>query len=88
MKYLNIYWIWVDCTISITIENFDSCGFIKKILTSFSFKWALMCWKKNCWKIIFIWKITRTMLKVFTSKSILYVYQTLNEINMKEKGVL
>jgi hypothetical protein len=38
MKYLVIYWIWVDCTISITIEIFDSCDFTKNILTNFSFK--------------------------------------------------
>jgi hypothetical protein len=30
MKYLVIYWIWVDCTISITIKKFDSYDFTKK----------------------------------------------------------
>jgi hypothetical protein len=30
MKYLVIYWIWNDYTISITIEKFDSCDFTKK----------------------------------------------------------
>jgi len=30
MKYLVIYWIWIHCTISSTIEIFDSCNFTKK----------------------------------------------------------
>jgi hypothetical protein len=30
MKYLIIYWIWIDCTISTTIEKFDSCDFTNK----------------------------------------------------------
>jgi hypothetical protein len=29
MKYFDVYWIWIDCTISIIIENFDSCNFTK-----------------------------------------------------------
>jgi hypothetical protein len=28
---LVIYWIWVDCTISITIETFDLFDFTKKL---------------------------------------------------------
>jgi hypothetical protein len=35
-----IYWIGIDCTISISIEKFDSYDFTKNIWTSFSFKWA------------------------------------------------
>jgi hypothetical protein len=31
--------------------------------------------KTFCWKIIFIWKITRIMLEAFVSNFILYVYQ-------------
>jgi hypothetical protein len=31
--------------------------------------------KKNCWKITFIWKMTRIMLDAFVSKFISYVYQ-------------
>jgi hypothetical protein len=30
IKYLTIYWIWVDYTISIIIEKLDSYGFTKK----------------------------------------------------------
>jgi hypothetical protein len=25
MKYLVIYWVWIDCIILIIIENFDPC---------------------------------------------------------------
>jgi len=34
------YVLNIDCTISITIENVDSCDFTKNIWTSFSFKQA------------------------------------------------
>jgi hypothetical protein len=47
MKYLFIYWIWLDCTISITIGKFDSCDFTKKIWRSFSFKQAKCVEKKH-----------------------------------------
>jgi hypothetical protein len=43
--------------------------------------------KKNC-NFIFIWKITRIILEALASKSILYIYQTLDESIMRKKGVL
>jgi hypothetical protein len=68
MKYLVIYWIWVDCTISITIEKFDSCDFIKKLLDKFLIQMSLNVlekkdlfekllsferWKESCWKPLY-----------------------------------
>jgi hypothetical protein len=47
MKYLVIYWIWVDCTISITIEKFDSCDFIKKLLDKFLIQMSLNVLEKK-----------------------------------------
>jgi hypothetical protein len=82
MKYLDIYWIWIYCTISIIIENFDSCDFTKNIWTSFSFKWIYICWKKNDWKVIFIWKMIRIMLKAFVSKYI-YIFIKILDENFK-----
>jgi hypothetical protein len=29
MKYLIIYWIWIDCIISIRNKKFDLCDFTK-----------------------------------------------------------
>jgi hypothetical protein len=34
-EVLIIYWIWIDYTISITIEKFDSCDVTKKHLDNF-----------------------------------------------------
>jgi hypothetical protein len=57
MKYLYIYWMWIDSTNSITIEKFDSCDFTKKQLN------ILM---KNYFHL----KMTKIMLKAFVSKFI------------------
>jgi hypothetical protein len=47
MKYLVIYWIWIDCTISITIEKFESCDFTKKHLDKFFIQTNISVLKKN-----------------------------------------
>jgi hypothetical protein len=75
MKYLIIYWIWVDCTISISYEKLYSCDFTKKLDKVFHSNKHNYVGKKNCWKITFIWKITRIIPKAFVSKSTLHVYQ-------------
>jgi len=77
MKYLIIYWIWIDCTISITIEKIDSCDFTKKSKQIFHSNEHIKRIEKTKFvkKITFIWKMTRIMLEAFVSKSILYVYQ-------------
>jgi len=52
MKYLFIYWIWINCTISITIEKFDSCDFTKKSKQNFHSNEHKCVGKKTfCWKI-------------------------------------
>jgi hypothetical protein len=35
MKYLIIYWIWIDYIISTTIEKFYLCDFTKKHMDKF-----------------------------------------------------
>jgi len=73
MKYLIIYWIWVDCIISITIEKFDLCDFTKKYGQVFhSNKYKCVEKKTFCGKITLVWKITRIMLKTSISKSNFY----------------
>jgi len=48
--------------------------FHKKHLDKFFIQTSTSVLKKTfCWKIIFIWKLTRIMLEAFVSKSILYI---------------
>jgi hypothetical protein len=78
MKYLVIYWIWIDYTISIIIKKFGLCNFTKKHLNKFFIQMSINVLKKTfCWKFTFIWKMTRIMLEAFASKFILYVYQNI-----------
>jgi len=49
-KYLVIYWVWVDCTISITIEKFDSYDFTKKFKQFFHSKWTYIRWNTKLFK--------------------------------------
>ncbi len=47
MKYLVICWIWVDYTISITLEKFDSCDFTKLYLDKFFIQTYISVLKKK-----------------------------------------
>jgi hypothetical protein len=47
MKYLFIYWIWIDCTISITIEKFDWNVIHKKHMDKFFIQMNISVLKKN-----------------------------------------
>jgi hypothetical protein len=47
MKYLDIYWMWIDWTISITIEKFDSCDFKKKTIEQIFHSNKHKCVKKK-----------------------------------------
>jgi len=80
MKYLVIYWIWVDCTILVPYEKLHFCDFTKKYLDEIFHSNKYKCVEKQInWQISVIWKITRIMLEVFVSKFILYVYQHVKE---------
>jgi hypothetical protein len=82
VKYLFIYWISIDCTIS--IEKFDSCDFIKKHLNKFFIQMNISVLKKIfCWKITFIWKMTRIML--LESLCIKIHFISLSKCYMKSK---
>jgi hypothetical protein len=81
-----LYWIWIDCTISIPYENFHSCDFTKNYMWMRFFiqkNITIFTKKKNCWKFTFIWKRKRIMLEAFVSKSIPHVYQNIRW-NLKE----
>jgi len=44
MKYLLIiYWIWINCIISILYEKFHSCDFTKNILMMFFIQMNIKC---------------------------------------------
>ncbi len=78
MKYLDTYWIWVDCTISIPYEKFHSCDFTKNIWMRFFIQTIIIMFeKKVCWETTFVWKPTINRLEAFVSKFILHVYQNL-----------
>jgi hypothetical protein len=82
VKYLFIYWISIDCTIS--IEKFDSCDFIKKHLNKFFIQMNISVLKKIfCWKITFIWKMTRIML--LRGLCIKIQFRSLSKCYMKSK---
>jgi hypothetical protein len=47
MKYLFIYWIWIDCTIPITIEIFDLNVISQKNMDKFFIRMNISVLKKN-----------------------------------------
>jgi hypothetical protein len=67
MKYLMIYWIWVDDTISIPYKKFHSYDFIKVIWMRFLIQISISVLKKKiveklmsferqqelCWKLLY-----------------------------------
>jgi hypothetical protein len=74
-----LYWILINCTISIPYEKFHSCNFKKNYMwMRFFIQTSVIIFtKKNCWKFTFIWKRKRIMLEAFVSKSISHVYQNI-----------
>jgi hypothetical protein len=64
MKYLVVHWIWIDCTISITIH----------VISQKTFGQVFHSNEHKCVEILF-GKLRRIMLEAFVLKSILYVYQ-------------
>jgi hypothetical protein len=71
IKYLYIYWIWIDCTISISYEeSFIHVISQKNIWIIFFNHISINVWKnkKTCWKIIHIWKINIIVLEIIVSK--------------------
>jgi hypothetical protein len=75
MKYLVIYWIWIDCTISIKIENLAhviSQKTSEQIFHSNEYKCVE---KKHFVKWLHSFERWQELLQAFISKSILYVYQ-------------
>jgi hypothetical protein len=75
MKYLVIYWIWIDCTISITIEKFDSFDFTKTYGLVFYLNEHKCVEKNHFVEKLPSLKDDKIMFEAFVSKSILYVYQ-------------
>jgi hypothetical protein len=75
MKYLVIYWIRIDCTISITIEMFDSCDFSKKSKQIFHSNERKCVEKTHLVKRLLSFERWQELLQAFVSKSIFYVYQ-------------
>jgi hypothetical protein len=83
MKCLFIYWIWIDCTIS--IEKFDSCDLIKNILKKFFIQMNISVLKKIFWwKFTFNWKV---WLMWFHKKHLKKVFYS-NEHKCVEKNIL
>jgi len=49
---LIIYWIWIDCTVSIAIEKLDSCDILKTYGQVFHSNKHKCVEKTFCWKLL------------------------------------
>jgi hypothetical protein len=83
MKYLVIYWIWIDCTISITIEKFDSCDFTKTYGQVFHSK-KHKCVEKKFVKKLLPFERWQKLFWKFLYQNPFYMFiKTLDEIKKK-----
>jgi len=73
MKYLVIYWIWIDCTIQLQLKSLTLV--ISQKTSEQIFHEHKCVEKKHFVKRLLSFERWQELLQAFVSKSILYIYQ-------------